>query len=81
MLVRDVFDDRLQVPNGSGKSLCYAALPFVFNILRARTGSVVVVVLSAIHNEGSSKYRTIGLQEAFVGKARPANQLKKKKKS
>ena len=32
------------LPTGSGKSLCFAALPFVFDILRARAGFVVVVV-------------------------------------
>ena len=46
------------VPIGSGKSLCFAALPFVFDIVRARAGSVVS---SAIHNGGSSKYRARGL--------------------
>ena len=32
------------LPTGSGKSLCFAALHFVFDILRAQAGSVVVVV-------------------------------------
>ena len=32
------------LPTGSGKSLCFAALPFVLDILRALAGSVVVVV-------------------------------------
>ena len=38
---------------GSGKSLCYAALPFVFDILRARAGSVVVVVQSIMEDHVS----------------------------
>ena len=37
---RDVF---VTLPTGSGKSLCYAALPFVFDFLRAQSLIVVVV--------------------------------------
>ena len=49
------------LPTGSGKSLCYAALPFVSDILRARAGSVVVVVCP-LQSIMESKYRARGLQ-------------------
>ena len=41
VLGKDVF---VSLPTGSGKSLCYAALPYVFDTLRARDDSIVVVV-------------------------------------
>ena len=37
----DVF---VSLPTGSGKSLCFAILPFAFDELHGRTGSVVIVV-------------------------------------
>ena len=33
------------LPTGSGKSLCYTALPYVFDILRGETGSLSIVVV------------------------------------
>ena len=38
---RDVF---VMLPTGSGKSLCYTALPSVFDILRGKDGHIVIVV-------------------------------------
>ena len=32
------------LPTGSGKSLCYTALPSVFDILRGKDGHIVIVV-------------------------------------
>lgn len=65
---RDVF---VILPTGSGKSLCYAALPYVFDILRAETdfSSIVVVVcpLQSIMEDQVRKYMARGLQAAFIG--------------
>ena len=59
------------LPTGSGKSLCYAALPFVFDFLRAQDTSIVVVVcpLQSIMEDQVRKYVARGLRAAFVGKA------------
>ena len=37
----DVF---VSLPTGSGKSLCFALLPFVFDELYGRNGSIAIVV-------------------------------------
>ena len=67
---RGVFVD---LPTGSGKSLCFAALPFVFDIFRSRAGSVVVVEcpLQSIMEDQVSIYRARGLQAAFVAACKP----------
>ena len=63
MLGKDIFVG-LPMATGSGKLLCYAALSFVFEILRAQAGSVVVVVcpLQSIMEDQVSKYRARDLQ-------------------
>ena len=67
---RDVF---VTLPTGSGKSLCYAALPLVFDFLRApaESPSIVVVVcpLQSIMEDQVSKYKARGLEAALIGKA------------
>ena len=63
VLGRDVF---VTLPTGSGTSLCYAALPYVFDSLRehSQSPSIVVVVCPLV-----MKYMARGLQVALIGKA------------
>ena len=42
---KDIF---LSVPTGGGKSLCYAILPWVFDALKHRNGSSIVIVVSPL---------------------------------
>ena len=65
---RGVFVD---LPTGSGKSLCFAALPFVFDIFRSRAGSVVVVecpLQSIMEDQVSIELGFVG---AFVATCKP----------
>ena len=75
VLGKDVF---VSLPTGSGKSLCYAALPYVFDTLRARDDSIVVVVcpLQAIMEDQVSKYTCKGLKAAFVGKSQKDDDIR-----
>ena len=68
----------VSLPTGSGKSLCYAALPYVFNTLRASDDSIVVVVcpLQAIMEDQVSKYTCKGLKAAFVGKSQKDDDIR-----
>ena len=65
---RDVF---VILPTGSGKSLCIAALPYVFDILRGETDFslivVVVCLLKSIMEDQVRKYMARELQAAFIG--------------
>ena len=71
---RDVF---VSLPTGAGKSVCYAALPLVFDNIRAQSDeettcnpSIVVCVspLSALMLDQVAKFTARGLKTAHVGK-------------
>ena len=69
VLGRDVF---VMLPTGSGKSLCYAALPYVFDSLRGENRASIVLVaspLQSIMEDQVKKYTARGLHAAFLGKA------------
>ena len=56
---------------GSGKSLCYWVLPFIFNFLQKRTDSIVIVVspLVALKKNQVEKF---GVKAVYVGGANTA---------
>ena len=59
------------LPAGSGKSLCYAALPYVFDSLRGENRASIVLVVSplqSIMEDQVKKYTARGLHVAFLGK-------------
>ena len=67
---RDAF---VVLPTGSGKSLCYVALPLIFdklNSLTSTTSNSLVVVLSpllSLMSDQVKKYGDRGLKCAFIG--------------
>ena len=67
----DVF---VSLPTGSGKSLCYWVLPFVFNFLRKRTDSIVIVVspLVAQMKDQVNILEKFGVKAVYVGGANTA---------
>ena len=67
----DVF---VSLPTGSGKSLCYWVLPFVFNCLRKRTDSIVIVVspLVALMKDQVNILEKFGVKAVYVGGANTA---------
>ena len=74
VLGKDVF---VSLPTGSGKSLCFAALPYVFESLRKANSrdqpfhlAIVICVcpLSALMQDQVAKYGERGLKAAFVGR-------------
>ena len=62
---RDVF---ISLPTGYGKSFCYGCLPIVFNCLRDKTSSIVVVVtlLVAIMKEQAIDFERKGLSAMYI---------------
>ena len=41
-------DEFLSLPTGSGKSVCFAVLPWIFNELHQRKGDSIVIVISPL---------------------------------
>ena len=62
----DVF---VSLPTGYGKSVCFAVLPFLFDRIRDRTGSIVLCVspLTSLMLEQRAKFTVHGLSTDFVG--------------
>ena len=65
---RDVF---AALPTGYGKSLCFALLPYVFDALRKKAGSIVICVspLTSLMMDQRQKFSCYGLATEFVGEA------------
>ena len=63
---KDVF---VSLPTGSGKSLCYWALPGAFNTLRNTTESIVLVVspLMALMKDQVANLKARGVEAVYVG--------------
>ena len=64
---RDVF---VSLPTGSGKSLCYCILPFIFDLLKQVTGQSIAVVVSpliALMKDQVQAMETRGVKAAYVG--------------
>ncbi len=65
---KDVF---VSLPTGSGKSLCYWILPYIFDFIRGRCDSMVLVVspLIAIMQDQVDILHTKGVTAVYVGSA------------
>ena len=63
---RDVF---VCLPTGSGKSICYALLPLVFDLVRGRPGSICLVVspIIALMKDQVSSFQSRGMTAAYCG--------------
>lgn len=63
---RDVF---VCLPTGSGKSICFAVLPLVFDTLQGKKGSICLVVspLTALMKDQVDAFQGRGLSAAFCG--------------
>ena len=57
------------LPTGYGKSLCFALLPLVYDVLYRRKGSIVVCVspLTSLMMEQAAKFKIQGILSEFVG--------------
>ncbi|KAL5489364.1 hypothetical protein EMCRGX_G018451 [Ephydatia muelleri] len=62
---KDVF---VALPTGSGKSLCFAILPFAFDDMYGRVGSIALIVspLKALMKDQVSSLSSRGLSAAYV---------------
>ena len=68
-------DVSVSLPTGYGKSLCYGCLPWVFNSLKERSTSVVVVVspLIALMKDQVDIFTSRGLRCARAGECNNEN--------
>ena len=70
------------LPTGTGKSLCYASLPYVFDLLRNKISgqhssiAVVVSPLSSLMQDQVKIYNARELKAAFVGQDQKDNAIK-----
>ena len=67
----DVF---VSLPTGSGKSLCYTILPYVFDILRNEVEPSIVIIVSPLIALMKDQVRSMterGLKAVFVGDCSP----------
>ncbi len=61
----------VSLPTGSGKSLCYMILPYIFNFIRGRCDSMVLVVspIIAVMQDQVDILHTKGVKAVYVGSA------------
>lgn len=66
------YDCFVSLPTGYGKSLCYALLPYAFDALRGREGSVVLCVspLISLMVDQRDKFSDLGLSAEYVAEIR-----------
>ena len=57
------------LPTGSGKSICYALLPLLFDFIRGKTGSICLIVspIVALMKDQVSSFQSRGMTAAFCG--------------
>lgn len=63
----DVF---VSLPTGFGKSMCFVLLPLIYDVLRHRSDTSIVICISPLTSlmmEQSAKYSVQGVTSAFVG--------------
>ena len=62
----DVF---VSLPTGSGKSMCYAVLPLIFDTIHRKKGSICLVVspLTALMKDQVENFQSRGMTAAFCG--------------
>ena len=59
----------VSLPTGYGKSLCYGILPYVFDALRGKEGSIVLCVspLVSLMIDQRDKFNHMGLSAEYIG--------------
>ncbi len=75
---RDLF---VSLPTGSGKSLCYACLPLVFDELKLESESSIVIVLSPLNSlmkDQEKKFSCRGLETMFLSRSFESTSVQEK---